>query len=85
MPRILVEAVNIKVLGQLAINPTMSTRQKANETGLSQITVVRALKCDKFYPYKMNIVQKLGDDDLDRRIEFCENIIHQIIANLQFL
>lgn len=78
-PRILDEASHIEVLGHFAMDPGMSTRQAAAATGLSRESVRKILKLNKFHPYKLHIVQELGDDDPDRRIEFCELMTQKIV------
>lgn len=79
-PRLLDEASQIEVLGQFAIDPTLSTRQAAAATGLSHESIRKVLKLNKFHPYKMQILQELGDDDPDRRIQFCEIVTARITA-----
>jgi len=34
----------------------------------------KTLKKNKFYPYKIHLVQELSNDDFDRHIEFCNLI-----------
>lgn len=77
-PRLLNEASQVEVLGQFAIEPTASTRQVSTMTGLSRESVRKVLKLHKFHPYKTQILQELGDDDPDRRIEFCELMTERI-------
>lgn len=84
-PYLLNEARQIQVLGQFAISPTMSLRKAAEETGLSRESVRKVLKLHKFHPYKLQITQELGDDDPDRRIEFCEIMTNRIIGQPQLI
>lgn len=77
-PKILDEEMQVEVLGQVANNPEVSTRQLASITGISRTSVRRVLKRHKFHPYKMKILQELGDDDPDRRIQFCETMTDKI-------
>lgn len=84
-PRLLNEAAQIEVLGLFAANPTMSTRQAGMQTGLSHESVRKVLKRHKFHPYKMKILHELGDDDPDRRIEFCEAMTQRITAEPQLV
>ena len=70
--------MQVEVLGQVAINPEVLTRQLASLTGVSQASVRKVLKKHKFYSYKMKILQELGDDDPDRRIQFCEMLTEKI-------
>ena len=79
-PRLLNKAAQIVVLGEVAMAPTTSLRKVAGQTGLSHESVRKVLKLHKFHPYKLLITQELGDDDPDRRIEFCEIMTDKIIT-----
>lgn len=79
-PRLLNDAAQIEVLGEVAMAPTTSLRTVADQTGLSRESVRKVLKLHKFHPYKPLITQELGDDDPDRRIEFCEIMTDKLIA-----
>ena len=59
--------MQVKVLGPVAINPEVSIA-----------SVRKVLIKHKFRPYKMKILQELGDDDPDRRIPFCEMLTEKI-------
>lgn len=39
----------------------------------------------KFHPFKLTLVHKLNGDDLDRGVEFCENMIDIITTERIFL
>lgn len=71
-PRLLDEAAEVEILGEFTINPQLSLRQAARNTGVSHESVRKVLKKHNFFPYKLQVVQELGDDDPDKRIEFCE-------------
>jgi len=45
----------------------------------------KILKLIKFYPYKIELVQELNDDDSDCRLEFYDLMIERTDANLNFL
>ena len=77
-PRVLNEEMQMEVIGQVSVNPEASTRQLASITGIPRTSVRRVLKMHKFHPYKMKILQELGDDDPDRRIQFCELMTEEI-------
>jgi hypothetical protein len=34
--------------------------------------LIRILKVNKYHPYKLRLINKLNEDDPDRRVEFCE-------------
>lgn len=61
-------------------SPHVSTRQVGRDFGISQRSVCRVLKDEKYHPYKIQLVQELSDDDFDRRAEFC-GVMMDICAN----
>lgn len=65
-------------------NPHVSVRQIARDCNTSKSTVHSVLKKEKWHPYKVCVVQELFADDLDRRLEFCEEITHQLEGNANF-
>ncbi|XP_050511562.1 uncharacterized protein LOC126887788 isoform X2 [Diabrotica virgifera virgifera] len=83
--RLLNEASQIEVLGNFTIEPIASTRQVSAMTGLSHESVRKVLKLHNFHPYKTQILQELGDDDPDRRIEFCELMTERIRVEPRWL
>lgn len=82
---VLNEPVELAVLGQVAMDSTMSTRQLAVATGVSRTSVQRVLKKYKFHPYKIQLLQELNDDDFDRRLQFCEIVTERANHNANFL
>lgn len=79
------EANEIEVLGQIAADPTLSTRRLATVSNIKRSTIQRILKRHKFHPYKIHLVQQLNEDDFDRRLEFCEVMTARIADNGNFL
>lgn len=79
------EATVVGVLGQVAADPTTSTRKLATVTNIPRTTIRRILKQHKFHPYKIHLVHELNEDDFDRRQEFCEVMSERILANANFL
>lgn len=43
------------------------------------------LKFHKFHPYKSHILQELGDDNPERRIQFCDLMSEKIRAESRLL
>ena len=82
---VLDEPMEIAVLGQVAVDRTLSTRQLANVSGVSRTSVQRILKKYKFHPYKIRLVQELNEDDFDRRVQFCEIMSERAMQNENFL
>lgn len=66
-------------------NPHKSSRQVAAEQSVSKSSVLKYLHKNKWHPYKVHLVQELIEDDLDRRLEFCEIMMDRCNANPQFL
>ncbi|EZA55215.1 hypothetical protein X777_05219 [Ooceraea biroi] len=52
---------------------------------MSQSSVRRNLKFINFHPYKIHLVQKLNEDDFDRRNEFCDIMMTRIDQLPNFL
>jgi len=73
--RVVDELAQTEVLGLLSIDPQTSIRKVAAETGLSYSSVRKVTKIHKWHPYKVKILHELHEDDFDRRIQFCEEII----------
>lgn len=57
-------------------HPHDSTRQVGRIFGISHMTVWKALKESKLWPYKMSVHQKLLAGDQEKRKEFCENLLN---------
>lgn len=66
------EATEVAVLGQIVLDPTLSTRQMSTVSGIRRSSIQTILKRNKFHPYKIHLVQELNEDDFDRRLQFCE-------------
>ena len=61
-----------RVLAAYDKSPQKSLRRGALELGLSKNTIHRILRERKLKPYKIQILQKINDEDKDRRLEFAE-------------
>lgn len=81
----LMEEKSLDVILAITENPHESTRSIAIQQEISHRSVQRILKTNKFHPYKINLVQELNEDDPNRRIEFCEQMMERISRNPQFL
>ena len=79
------EANQELVLAEVAVDPHTSIRKISQNTGISQTSVGRILKLHKFHPYRIQILQKLNEDDPDRRIEFCEEMMNRANADENFI
>ena len=85
-PKISTDDKNQMTIAQAFVeNPCSSIRAVSKEQGICRSSVHRVLKCMKFHPYKVHLVQELNDDDPDRRMEFCEKIMSRIDRDKNFL
>lgn len=65
------ELEEVVVLAAVENNPSTSTRQLKDATGISRTTAMRVLKKNKFKPYRDRKVHHLQPGDFERRIGFC--------------
>ena len=79
------EAFEIEILGQVAVEPTASTRKLQTVTNISRTSIRRILKHHKFHPYKIHLVHQLNEDDFDRRQEFCEIMAERLRLDENYL
>lgn len=79
------EDKQFEIVAQFIEDPQQSTRSVANICDVSQGSVVRLLKKNKFHPYKIQLVQELNEDDPDRRLQFCEEMESLISAHPLFV
>lgn len=75
------EDTRLNVLLTIEENPVTPARQLARNNDISDTTVLKILKNANMHPYKVQLVQELSDDDPDRRIEFCDQMMGFIINN----
>lgn len=78
------EDTKINVLLSVEENFNKPSRIAAGEHDISQRSVLRLLKSEKYHPYKIQLIQELNDDDPDRRIQFCERVMDLCHANPGF-
>lgn len=74
-----------RVLTSINADPTTSTRRMSNELEMSQSSVCRILKRNRFHPYKPLYCQELVDGDDDRRRQFCEILSDRFTNDPAFL
>lgn len=65
------EETTSSVIQYAATNSTCTQREISRNVGVSLGSVNRSLKAAGVKPYKYTFVQKLTEDDPDRRLEFC--------------
>ncbi|KAJ8923898.1 hypothetical protein NQ315_006674 [Exocentrus adspersus] len=69
------EEMKLNVLLEVEENPHCSTRQIGLNNNIDHSTVVKLLKKEKCHPYKVHLLHELNEDDPDRRLDFCEEIM----------
>jgi len=67
-----------RVLGHFSDNPHTSERRASNTLHLSRSTIKRILKDLKWHPYKVQIVQKLYEEDYASRLFFAQNELNRL-------
>lgn len=75
------EDVKVNLLLAIQENPVTSARELARESDVSHKSVLKVIKSAKMHPYKMQMLHELTEDDPDRRIEFCEQMMHSLDNN----
>lgn len=78
------EENSLNVLLSFTENPHDSIRRVSQEHNISKSSVHNILKTAKFHPFKVHLVHKLNEDDFDRRVEFCEDMMARIVENPNF-
>lgn len=58
-------------------NPHVSTRTLSREVEISQKSISRIIRGNKFHPYHMQLMQNLNDNDFIRRRRFCEWVLNR--------
>jgi hypothetical protein len=72
------------VLAKIMVSPIKSSRKLGPESGISKSSARNILKKYKFFPYKMQTIQRLGGTDFERRLEFSQWGTEQIDLNAEF-
>lgn len=68
----------LEVLQSIVENPHASTTSLSTQFEISQSSVCKILHQHKFKPYKIHLVHELNEDDFDRRVEFCDEMMRNI-------
>lgn len=79
------EETKINVLLTLQENPHTSSRQIGLDNDIDHSTVTKFLRKQKWHPYKTKLVQELIEDDPDRRLQFCEQMLEICNADPMFV
>lgn len=76
------EDLEIDILSNFTANPHSTLRSNAPALGISKSSVHNVLKKHNFHPYKVILNQEIKEDDPDRRLQFCEEMLQKIDNNL---
>ncbi|KAJ8921281.1 hypothetical protein NQ315_013754 [Exocentrus adspersus] len=79
------EETKLNVLLEVQENPHRSTMQIDLNNNIDHSTVVKLLKKEKYHPYKVHLLHELNEDDPDRRLDFCEEIMFRCDRDPNFL
>lgn len=79
------EEVKLNVVLEAEENPHISTRQLALNNNLHHSSVVKLFKTEKYHPYKVQLIHELNEDDPDRRLQFCEQLMLRCDEDGNFL
>ncbi|KAJ8957005.1 hypothetical protein NQ318_012172 [Aromia moschata] len=60
----------IDIVLSMEDNTQSTSTLVASENEVSQMTVLRILRKEKYHPYKFQLVQELNEDDPDRQLQF---------------
>lgn len=79
------DETRLNVLLEAEENPQNSTRQLALNNNVDHSFVVKFFKKEKYHPYKVQLIHELNEDDPDRRLQFCEELMLRCDENPNFL
>ncbi|KAJ8938064.1 hypothetical protein NQ318_014545 [Aromia moschata] len=80
-PNKLSDDQKLDVMLMLEENPHTSSRQTASALNISHSSILRVLTENQMHPYKLVPTDELAEDDFDRRILFCEQMMQMIDDN----
>ena len=63
----------------------MGERELARRVGISQSSICRIVKENKFHRYHITLVQELKETDYPKRLNFCRFVLEQTILDQIFL
>ncbi|KAJ8944629.1 hypothetical protein NQ318_004716 [Aromia moschata] len=74
-PNKLSDDQKVDVMLTLEENPHTSSRQTASALNISNSSILSILTENQMHPYKLVPTNELAEDDFDRRILFCEQMM----------
>ncbi|KAL3273265.1 hypothetical protein HHI36_014719 [Cryptolaemus montrouzieri] len=76
--RVLNKENSMQVALSVVENPHVSTRDVSRDLGISQTSVSRILRKEKFHPFHVQVHQQLEPLDFGRRLDFCRWSLNKI-------
>ncbi|KAJ8956613.1 hypothetical protein NQ318_013966 [Aromia moschata] len=84
-PKVANEEMSLNVLLSVQENHHASSRTLGQQHGISHSSIQKILRTHKYHPYKVQLIHELNEDDPDRRVQFCEQMLTICNANPMFL
>ncbi|KAF2890189.1 hypothetical protein ILUMI_15984 [Ignelater luminosus] len=75
----------LNILLEAEENPLGSTRQLLLNNDTDHSTAVKLFKHEKYHLYKMHLIRELNENDSDRRLQFCEDLMLRCDRDPNFL
>ena len=72
------------ILAKFSVSPAKSLRQTSEENEIFKSIIHRVLQANKWHPYKIQLLQKLNEDDPDKKLGFCDWALQEYHANRLF-
>lgn len=79
------DEASLNILLSIQEDPHCTLRKLAQHNETSMKSVHRVLKTNKFHPFKVTLVHELNEDDFDRRVEFCEDMMERVDNDPNFI
>ncbi|KAJ8963139.1 hypothetical protein NQ318_018604 [Aromia moschata] len=80
-PNKLSDDQKLDIIFMLEENPHTSSCQTVSASNISHSSILRVLTENQMHPYKLVPTNELAEDDFDRRILFCEQMMQMIDDN----
>ena len=74
-----------RVIEKVESSPMKSIRRSSSELGVPRTTMRRIIKAESFHPYKLQQLNKLYEDDPDRRLQMVTWFKDQLVQNPSFV
>ena len=79
------DETRIRIIEKIENSPKKSLRRSSSELGVPRTTMRRIIKVENFYPLKLQQMNKLYEDDPDRRFQIVTWFQDQLIQNPNFV